>query len=281
MTDQGERYDRLATGYAQWWAPVIAPTAVALLDRVAGDVDAATGGRLLDVGTGTGTLAVAALQRWPAIELDAIDASAGMVAVARATLAERLDPSSRWSVTTAFADRLPYDEGTFDVAISSFVLQLVPNRHRALREIRRVLRPGGRLAYVTWVVDRGGWRADDILDDVLDDLGVGAREEEGADDGRAGDLASVESGAAELRRAGFRQVTAEAARLRHRFDPDSYVGFIAEFDEQDLVASFEPDLRERFVAELTARLERLVRRDPDALVLDAPVAYVTGTRPAR
>ena len=89
--------------------------------------------------------------------------------------------------------------------MSSFVLQLVPSRSRALREIRRVLRPGGMLAYVTWVADSRRWRADEILDDLLDELGV----EEG-DDGDepppqpgAGDLPLGRSAAAGLRRAGF------------------------------------------------------------------------------
>src|SRR3989304_3978142 len=54
---------------------------------------------------------------------------------------------------TAAADAIPLPEASVDVAVSSFVLQLVPDRLAALREIRRVLRPGGRLAYATWLAD--------------------------------------------------------------------------------------------------------------------------------
>ena len=60
MIDQAERYDRIAAGYAQWWAPVLEPRATALLDRAAADVEAGAR-RLVDIGTGTGTLARAAV----------------------------------------------------------------------------------------------------------------------------------------------------------------------------------------------------------------------------
>jgi SAM-dependent methyltransferase len=273
--------ERFSTGYATWWAPVLAPTALGLLDRVAAAADGAAV-RVLDVGTGTGTLARAALERWPTIRLDAIDAAEEMVAATRSSIAALPDAASRASVVTAVADRLPFEDGTFDVAVSSFVLQLVPNRHRALREIRRTLRPGGMFGFVTWVWDDRAWAPDDVLDDVLDDLGIGARgDDRDARDDRAGDLRAPEAAATELRRAGFRDVTWEAARLHHRFDPVGYVGFISEFDEQDLVASLEPDLRTRFRDELRSRLEELERRDPTALVLDTPVAYATGVRSDR
>ena len=276
MTDQAARYDRIAQGYARWWAPVLAPSARNLLDRLAPELDGREA-RLLDVGTGTGTLTVAALERWPDVRVDAIDASAEMVRAARNEVAATPRGSSRATVTTAFADALPYPDGSFDAAMSSFVLQLVPNRYRALREIRRVLRPGCRLAYVTWVRERSRWRPDDILDDVLDDLEIGARpDDEPDDDPLAGDLPSVEAAATGLRRAGFRRVSAEGARLRHRFDPASYTAFISEFDEESLISSLDPELRGRFKDELQRRLTKL---DPKDLILDTPIAYATGLKP--
>ena len=278
MTDQAARYDRIAEGYARWWAPVLAPSARALLDRLTPYLDGRSI-RVLDVGTGTGTLIAAALERWPHARIDAIDASAEMARAARATIADLPGGPARTTVTTAFADELPFPDETFDAAMSSFVLQLVPDRFRALREIRRVLRPGGRLGYVTWVRDRSRWRPDDILDDVLDDLAIDdGRPDDEPDDALAGDLTSVNSAATGLRRAGFRHVTAEAARLRFRFDPVSYTAFITEFDEEALIGSLDPDLRARFVDELQRRLGRL---DPEDLVLDTPIAYATGLKPDR
>jgi ubiquinone/menaquinone biosynthesis C-methylase UbiE len=276
VTDQAERYDRIAEGYARWWAPVIAPSARAVLDRLDGALDGRPL-RLLDVGSGTGTLSLAALQRWPEAQVDAIDASREMVAATQSGAAQLPGAAARFRAVTAFADALPFPDDTFDAVVSSFVLQLVPNRFRALREIRRVLRPGGLLAYVTWVSDTRRWKADDILDDLLDELALPDEDDEGpARAAGAGDLPSVDSAAAGLRRAGFRDVTAEAGRLTYQFDPVSYTGFIAEFDEQVLVDSMEPDIRERFERELPARLARL---DPKDLLIDSPIAYATGRKP--
>ena len=280
MTDQAERYDRIAEGYARWWAPVIAPSARALLDRFDATLDGRSF-RLLDVGSGTGTLSLAALERWPEAQVDAIDASREMVAATQSAAAAFPGADRRFHAATAFADQLPFADDTFDAVMSSFVLQLVPNRFSALREIRRVLRPGGLLAYVTWVADSRRWRPDEILDELLDELGV----EDGDDDDDeappqpgAGDLPSVESAAAGLRRAGFQSVTAEGAHLRHQFDPTSYTGFITEFDEQVLADSLEPDVRDRLERELIARLGRL---DQAELMLESPIAYATGRKPER
>ena len=57
MTEQAERYDRIAEGYAQWWAPVLTPAVMSLLDRVDG-LALAGSARLIDIGTGTGQLAL-------------------------------------------------------------------------------------------------------------------------------------------------------------------------------------------------------------------------------
>jgi len=276
MTELAERYDQVAEGYARWWAPVIAPRARDLLDRLDADVDGREA-RILDVGTGTGTLVRAALERWPRVRLDAIDASEEMTTAARRAVMAVPGGAERTRIVTAMADELPYAEGTFDAAMSSFVLQLVPNRFQALREIWRVLRPGGRFAYVTWVSESRRWRPDDILDDLLDELGIDGRVDDDDDDpALAGNLPSADAAATGMRRAGFRGVRAEGARLRHRFDPESYTNFITEFDEQTLVHSLEPGLRARLIGELQQRLRRL---DPDELVLDTPIAYATGHKP--
>src|SRR4029078_10167476 len=81
MTDQGERYDRIAVGYERWWAPVLAPSANLLLDRIDPSIDA--GARdLIDIGVGTGNLALPAVRRWPATTVTGIDASSEMLVAA-------------------------------------------------------------------------------------------------------------------------------------------------------------------------------------------------------
>jgi ubiquinone/menaquinone biosynthesis C-methylase UbiE len=272
MTEQAERYDRVAAGYARWWAPVLAPAVETLLDR-SGSLVADGASRLIDIGTGTGQLALGALARWPGVSVVAVDASAGMRAMADANAAERLAARdrARYRSAVAFADAMPFPDGAFDLALSSFVFQLVPNRARALREARRVLRPGGSLAYVSWLADDRAFQPDVVFDDVLDDLGIGARDA----DVPSGDLPSVERAARELRRAGFAGVVAESGRLEHRFTVDGYIAFLTEFDEDTLFDELDPELRGRLLSELRTRLSRL---RTDQLTMRFPIVYAVGRR---
>lgn len=273
MTEQQERFDRVAGGYARWWAPVLRPTAVQVLDRIAPLVEA--GAReILDLGTGTATLPIAALRRWPSVQVTGIDASGEMAAAARREADAALGPGDRkrFIVRTAFADSLPFADGAFDAAVSSFVLQLVPSRAAAIREVRRVLRPGGRFAHVTWVVGREGFEADRVLDDVLDEAGVGPREAET----RPGDFASVPAAASSLRRAGFRRVVATPATLVHPFDVEGYASFIEEFDEASTWDDFDEPTRRWASHRLRERLREL---PPEALTLRLPVVFAHGDRP--
>jgi ubiquinone/menaquinone biosynthesis C-methylase UbiE len=271
MTDQTERFDRFAAGYARWWAPVLAPAVSELLDEVGPRV--APSARIVDIGTGTGQLALGALARWPEVSIVGVDASAGMRAMADAEADDRLRGTerARFSSTVAFADALPFDEGAFDLALSSFVFQLVPRRARALREARRVLGPNGILAYVTWLEDERRFLPDSTFDDVLDDLGIEAR----GGDGRSGDLPSVERAAGELRRAGFAGVEARPGWIEHRFSVEGYLEFMVEFDEETLFAELEPDLRARLIS--TFR-ERLVALSPDEMTMRFPIVFASGRR---
>jgi ubiquinone/menaquinone biosynthesis C-methylase UbiE len=272
MTEQAERYDRIAAGYARWWAPIIAPTAIGVLDAIEEDVTAGAT-RLLDIGTGTGTLSIGMLRRWPQVRVTAIDASEGMIEMAGAE-ADRLllpDQRKRLELRVAFADDLPFRGGAFDAAVSSFVLQLVPNRFRALREAHRTLGRGGRLAYVTWLADDRAFPPDADFDAALDEIGVGAREWED----RPGDVPNVSRAIHQLRRAGFTQVRALQSVLAHPFDVEGYARFMTEFDEEDLIESMDTQDRRQFE---TAFRRRLGRRSADELVLRLPTVTATGVR---
>jgi ubiquinone/menaquinone biosynthesis C-methylase UbiE len=272
MTEQAERYDRIATGYARWWAPIIAPQAVALLDRLDAAITS-DARRIVDIGTGTGTLAMAAIRRWRGVEVVGIDASSGMAEVAEAEADRLLGPPDRrrFQSRVAFADELPFGDGSFDVAMSSFVFQLVPNRFQALREARRVLRPGGTLGFVSWLADERPFPADADFDAALEEIGIGAREW----DDRPGDLPSVTAAIAQMRRAGFSTVTATEGLLEHPFDVEGFVGFMTTFDEEDLVRSLDPDERDALLASLRRRLRARPATD---LVLRLPTVAVSGTR---
>ena len=272
MTDQGERYDRMAAGYDQHWAPVLRPSATTLLEQVEGEVQA--GAReLLDVGVGTGNLAIPALARWPAVRVTGVDPSREMINAVDALVRERFPAGiDRFAGAVASAAEMPFDDGAFDVAMSSFVLQLVPKRAAALREIRRVLRPGGTFVFVTWLRDARQFEPDRVFDTLLDEFGF----EEEPDEPRSGDIPTVERAGAELRRAGFRDVTASRALLDHAFTVDSYIAFLTDFDEETLFEEMDRTERRRF---LRTFRERLMTLDPDALRFRVPIVYASGRRP--
>jgi SAM-dependent methyltransferase len=274
VTEQSERYDRIAEGYARWWAPVLAPAVTRLLDRAEPWLsDGAV--RLLDIGTGTGQLALGAIARWPNLSVVGVDASAGMRAMAEEIAARALGAGrDRFRTEVAFADSLPFPDRSFDHALSSFVFQLVPNRARALREARRVIRPGGTLAYVSWLQDDRAFRPDIIFDEVLETFDIGGEEP----DSRCGDLPSVERAAAELRRAGFADVVAEAEQLEHRFTVEGYLGFLTEFDEETLFEELDPDVRERLLTTMRERLGALTAAE---MTMRFPIVFATGRRSGR
>jgi SAM-dependent methyltransferase len=243
------RYDRHARLYERHWAPVIGPTALRVLDLAAawlrGDGAGAT---ILDLGAGTGTLSRAAARRWPEADVIALDPSAEMLTLAAAHL--RQDRARRARALVAPADAMPLASDSVDVAVSSFALQLVPDRPAALRETHRVLRPGGHLAYVTWL-DRGDpFPPHEAFDEAVLDLGVDEPDEPEED--RAGDLRSTGAAAAQLRRAGFERVGARTVSLRHAWTPEAYLAFKLEYDESALIQSLTRADR--------VRLERFARR---------------------
>lgn len=102
---------------------------------LAGDV---TGCRVLDAGCGSGPLYAALRDRGAVVT--GIDASAGMLALARRRFGGDADLHQ-----VDLRDPLPFDDGAFDVVVSSLVLHYLEDWNPTLAELRRVIRPGGRL----------------------------------------------------------------------------------------------------------------------------------------
>ncbi len=118
--------------FAQWSPLILAATQVA------------PGQQVLDVACGTGVLARCAADCvGPQGGVAGVDPGIGMLAVAR-----DLAPQVDWREGTA--ESLPFDDASFDVVASQFGLMFFQDRERALREMQRVLRPGGRLAIAVW-----------------------------------------------------------------------------------------------------------------------------------
>ena len=103
-------------------------------------------GRVLEIGTGTG----ANLDHYgPAVEsLTLTEPEQPMLRRLEPRVRERAPHAT---VLRAPAEDLPFDDGSFDTVVSTLVLCGVSDQPRALREVRRVLRPGGRLIFVEHV----------------------------------------------------------------------------------------------------------------------------------
>ena len=107
------------------------------------------GARVLVVGGGTGDEAIEVARAVGADgEVVQTDLSAEMVKEARRALAESGFPKVRCLVMDA--QRLDFPDGSFDAVVARNVLMFIPDLRRALGEMRRVLRPGARLAGTTW-----------------------------------------------------------------------------------------------------------------------------------
>lgn len=105
-----------------------------------GDADLA--GDVLELGSGSGAMAVELLGRYPDIRLTVTDVDPAMLTAAR----ERLKCfGSRVEITEADATHLPFSDDSFDAVVSFIMLHHVIGWEDALGEIARVLRPGGRL----------------------------------------------------------------------------------------------------------------------------------------
>lgn len=115
----------------------------------------APGNKVLDIGCGTGTQAIAAWRRI------ASDGSIVGVDISQEMLAAAQRKARRAGADIAFyqadAARLPFEDGCFDIVTITTVLHMMPeNRQRlCLREAQRVLRPGGRLLLVDYAGDTG------------------------------------------------------------------------------------------------------------------------------
>lgn len=107
----------------------------------------AAGDSVLDVGCGTGVLLAELAREIPGVRLAGIDLSNEMLEVARRRLGTDVE------LKEASAEALPFGDATFDAVVSTSVFHYIREPQRALQEMRRVLKPGGRLVIVDWCDD--------------------------------------------------------------------------------------------------------------------------------
>ncbi len=259
MSTIASRYDRNAKDYERYWAPVLDASARRLLDRLEPFVArSGNGTRILDVGTGSGVLALEALVRWPSVRIIGADASSGMLAMARVRAARAGrppdDPYLRWVHSPA--EGLPLDDGSVDAVVSSFVYQLVADRNAAFREAHRVLRPGGVIALVSWLDRDGDFEPALEFDEAVYDLEIEEPEEE-PEETRAGDFRSARSAANELRGAGFANVSARLEPLEYGWTREGYLAFKQHYDERALFSWLDRTTAERLLQRVRERYAAL------------------------
>jgi demethylmenaquinone methyltransferase / 2-methoxy-6-polyprenyl-1,4-benzoquinol methylase len=108
------------------------------------------GQRVLDVATGTGMVAFALAER--GCRVVGIDQSEQMLAGARAKLAAQPALAERLSFVSGEAERLPFADGEFDALSFTYLLRYVDDRAATMRELARVVRPGGRIGMLEFGV---------------------------------------------------------------------------------------------------------------------------------
>jgi len=210
-----------------------------------GRVGVQSGDRVLDVACGTGAVArVAAEQAGESGRVVGLDINPGMLAVARSLGSELIE----WRDGSAL--ELPFGEAEFDVVLCQLGLQFFPHRSAAVREMRRVLAPGGRTgASVYTAIDRNP--ATHALSNALDrHVGPGAslakRNEHS--------LADPDELRALFAAAGFTDIRLETAQLAVRFvSAAEYVhAQFAATPVAALVSDLDEPERDRLVSEVSA-----------------------------
>jgi SAM-dependent methyltransferase len=136
----GDRYE----AYMGRWSRQLAP-------RFLDWLGVADGLDWLEVGCGTGALSAAILARTNPSSLVAIDQSADFVGAAQAMISDR-----RAEFRLGDAQALAINTGSRNAVVSALVLNFIPDKHKALVEMKRVSHPGGLIGFYVWDYPGGG-----------------------------------------------------------------------------------------------------------------------------
>lgn len=113
--------------------------------------------RVLDVASGTAAVAIELARRAPSREVIGVDQSTEMLAAGRARISEaRL--SERIDLREGRAESLPFADAEFDALTFTYLLRYVDDPAATMRELARVVRPGGTIAMLEFGVPTGIWR---------------------------------------------------------------------------------------------------------------------------
>ena len=222
---------------------------------------------MLDLAAGTGDMTAALSGR--VARILCTDLSPVMVEAAR----RRGIPNAEHRVLDL--QELDLEDAAVDAVVCRFGYMLVPDPDRALRETRRVLRPGGRLAFATWApAQRNPWAT--AFGPVLIERGL----QEPPKPGEPGQFALSEPAEIEelVRGAGFSEVEVEEVEVKSRFESwDDYRRVITSLAASLRATLEQLDEATRAEVDDAARARIEPFRSPDGYVLPG-VALVTAAR---
>jgi demethylmenaquinone methyltransferase / 2-methoxy-6-polyprenyl-1,4-benzoquinol methylase len=114
--------------------------------------------RVVDVATGTAAVAIELARAVPARTIVGVDQSAEMLAAGRERV-ERAGLTARIELGEGNAESLPFPDAGFDALTFTYLLRYVDDPGATMRELVRVVRPGGTIAMLEFGLPRGVWRA--------------------------------------------------------------------------------------------------------------------------
>jgi ubiquinone/menaquinone biosynthesis C-methylase UbiE len=123
----------------------------AVADHVVRSARVRAGERVLDVACGTGNTALAVRAR--GAEVTGLDLTPELLAVAHGREAAEGLSGINWQ--EGDAENMPFEDGSFDVVVSSCGLMFAPDQRRVADEVARVTKPGGRVAIQAWTAEGG------------------------------------------------------------------------------------------------------------------------------
>lgn len=230
-------------------------------------------GRMLDVGSGTGSLAFAIAERIGRAHVVGIDPSKEYVAYATS----RNPFPDRASFEVGDAQRLRFPDAGFDAALSLLVFNFIPDPKKALLELRRVTKPGGRLSAAVWDYGAGMRMLRTFWDAAVHlDPGAEKLDETHMPLCRAGELSAL------WRQGGLENVHEQSIDISMRFESfaDYWDPFLlGQGPAGSYVRHLDPDKLQALRGEVKRRLSLPVENTP--LVLPARVRSVRGTVPFR
>jgi len=135
------------------------------------------GDRILDVGTGGGLLAIGfakAIERGEVVGMDVWMKMGGGTSIERAKRNAEIEGVAQ-KVKFKYGDarNIPYPDEYFDIVVSSFTIHIIREKEKALKEMIRVLKRGGKFAIIEPKQERWtGWKVDEKLKQKLEELGL-------------------------------------------------------------------------------------------------------------